>query len=169
MIRAVLMDFGETLVERVSDRRAPLTDLETQPFPETLRSLDELKKSGLLLAVVSNTDRTSNEEMSAVLERHDMRKHFTAVVTSTSAGVRKPHAAIYKRALDDLYCSPLEAVMVGDDVEVDLVGAAALGMATIHVNRRSLDHPSDVPTTTVSSLLEVEPWISSINLHTGGN
>ena len=135
MIRAVLLDFGETLIERISDRDAPLTRLRPVLFPETDAVLGELKRAGYLLAVVSNTDRTDEEAMDRVLTRLGIRNHIDTAVTSVSTGVRKPEPAIFLRALERLGCSAADAVMVGDDAEVDVAGGAALGMTTILVRR----------------------------------
>jgi ribonucleotide monophosphatase NagD (HAD superfamily) len=45
----------------------------------------------------------------------------------------KPEAAFYRWALSDVGANPKETAMIGDDVEFDLTGAAALGMKTILV------------------------------------
>jgi putative hydrolase of the HAD superfamily len=157
LIRAVLLDFGETLVERVSDQVAPLSRLELKPFPDSVPALDRLRRAGYRLAMVSNTEQSSEEEMERALGTVEMRGYFDVIVTSYSFGVRKPDAAIFARALKRLGCGPEEAVMVGDDVMTDLSGAAALGMATILVRRTPREpEPADVSVGfTVSSLLDV--------------
>jgi HAD superfamily hydrolase (TIGR01662 family) len=135
MIRAVLLDFGETLVERISDRDAPLTQLAPVLFPESAMVLGELKRAGYLLGIVSNTDQSDEETMNQVLIRLGIRDYIDTAVTSISVGARKPERAIYLRALERLGCYPAEAVMVGDDAPVDIAGAAALGITTILVRR----------------------------------
>jgi putative hydrolase of the HAD superfamily len=134
-IRAVLLDVGETIVERISDRDAPLTELHPVLFPESGEALADLQRAGYRLAVVSNTDRTDDAALAEVLVRLGIRDRIDAVVTSVSAGCRKPDPAIYQRALDLLACPAGEAVMVGDDSPVDLAGAAALGLRTVLVQR----------------------------------
>jgi HAD superfamily hydrolase (TIGR01458 family) len=56
---------------------------------------------------------------------------YATGVVATVAG--KPEAAFYRWALSDLGAVPETAAMIGDDVEFDLTGAAALGMRTILV------------------------------------
>ena len=135
VIRAVLLDFGETVVERISDLDAPLSQLAPVLFPESAAVLAELKRAGYLLGVVSNTEQSDEEEMNQVLIRLGIREYIDTAVTSVSAGSRKPEPAIYLRALERLGCLAAEAVMVGDDAPVDIAGAAALGMITILVRR----------------------------------
>jgi len=52
-------------------------------------------------------------------------------VTSVDVGFRKPHALVFETALRALGVRPEEAVMVGDSYEIDVVPAAALGLATV--------------------------------------
>lgn len=163
MIAAVLLDFGETMVERISDQYAPLTELEVRPFPETAPTLQALQEAGFLLAVVSNTDTTNDEQMSVVLRKFDLRRYFNAVVTSISTGSRKPGAAIFERALSQLACNPNEGVMVGDDVDADIAGGVALGMATVHVDRSDPAQSTPGATMTVSSLQELPARLAQLN------
>ena len=57
---------------------------------------------------------------------------MAVVVDSSAVGLRKPDAAIYRHLLAELDVAPHEAVLV-DDTEVNLQGAAAVGMAAVHV------------------------------------
>src|SRR6476469_5955544 len=115
MITAVLIDFGATLVERISDADAPLTELSPVLFPETRLVLGELKRAGLGVAVVSNTETTDDLGMEAVLTTLGIRAELDVVVTSVSSGSRKPDPGIFLRALGKLDRLASEAVMVGDD------------------------------------------------------
>jgi putative hydrolase of the HAD superfamily len=162
VIRAVLLDFGETLVERISDRDAPLTRLAPVLFPETDAVLGELERAGYLLGVVSNTERTDDEQMMCVLARLGIRNHFDTVVTSLSAGARKPDRAIFLRALEQLACSAAETAMVGDDVGADIAGGAALGMPTILVRRGEPQPPEAEADVVITSLFDLLPALDRL-------
>lgn len=161
MIRAVLFDFGETLVERVVDDVFPLTELPIKPFPDAAPALEQLTRAGCRLAVVSNTSLTSEEQMRTVLRADGLERFFDAVVTSFDVGHEKPHPAIFLIALDRLECAARNAAMVGNDLVADVGGAASLGMTTVLIAREGAtirSTPSadtDTPTLTVTSLLEV--------------
>ena len=62
---------------------------------------------------------------------------FAEVVVSAEVGIRKPDSAIYQLAADKLGRAPAECVFV-DDLEINLVPARTLGMATI-LHERPLD------------------------------
>jgi putative hydrolase of the HAD superfamily len=57
-----------------------------------------------------------------------LAEHFDVVVASCDIGIGKPDPAIFAAALDALGVEPAEAVMVGNDVDRDLAGAAAAGV-----------------------------------------
>jgi putative hydrolase of the HAD superfamily len=54
-----------------------------------------------------------------------------AAVFSSGVGKRKPHPAIFERALDELGVAASAALFVGDDRRADIGGAGALGMTTV--------------------------------------
>jgi putative hydrolase of the HAD superfamily len=98
-------------------------------FEDTLPTLDELRRRGLKLGLVSNTGR----DLDAFVEHHGLQ--VDAVVASGTHGKIKPHPAIFQAALERLGVSPSEAAMVGDSVEDDVDGARALGMRAFLVDR----------------------------------
>lgn len=75
----------------------------------------------------------------AVLDRADLRSCFDAVVISHDVGLRKPRREIFHAALDALGVAASEALHVGDNLEADVAGAAALGIRTAWVTRRVSD------------------------------
>ena len=156
-VRAVLVDFGETLVERVDDSLQPLNELEVVAFPDSAPMLNRLQRDGYRLAVVSNTTQSSERVLRGVLQTLGLDHFFDAVVTSFDIGHEKPDPVIFRRALELLGCPADEAAMIGNDPTVDVGGAAALGMITILICRD--DAPADraevAPTFTVASLLEI--------------
>jgi 2-haloalkanoic acid dehalogenase type II len=165
MIRAVLIDVGETLVERISDGQVPLRHQSMRPFPDTAAALSAVKRRGYKLAAVSNTEQSGDRELDDALTRAGIRDSFDVVLTSTSVGERKPAPGLYRRALQLLGCEASEAVMVGDDALVDLVGGAALGMLTVLVVRPGSKGPvDDVPATfTVTSLTQLPEILDRLN------
>jgi FMN phosphatase YigB (HAD superfamily) len=54
-----------------------------------------------------------------------------AIVLSSEVGKRKPHPAIFERALSELDVRSDEALFVGDRLDADVFGAARVGMRTV--------------------------------------
>jgi putative hydrolase of the HAD superfamily len=90
-------------------------------------ALRRLRRAGLKLGVVSNSDGRVEEALIAA----GLRPYFDVVVDSTLAGVEKPHPAIFRAALDALGLTPAEALYVGDLYEVDVLGANAAGIPAV--------------------------------------
>jgi putative hydrolase of the HAD superfamily len=98
-------------------------------FEDVLPVLEELRRAGLRIAVVSNGIR----DLNAFVAHH--RLDVDAIVDSRSHGRVKPHPTIFQAALAALAVAPEDAVMVGDSVEEDVEGARALGMRAILIDR----------------------------------
>lgn len=165
MIRAVLFDVGETIVERISDRHVPLRSQSMAPFPDADAALGEIKRAGYKLAAVSNTEQSDDSQLDDILTRAGLRHHFDIVVTSISVGERKPAPGMFLTALEQLDCIAEEAMMVGDDARVDIAGANQLGMATVLVIRPGSKGLVDgIPASfTVMSLGEIPEILSRLN------
>jgi HAD superfamily hydrolase (TIGR01458 family) len=88
---------------------------------------------------------------------------YAAATTATVLG--KPSASYFEAALEELDADPPQAWMVGDDVDVDIGGAAALGMRTILVRtgkfRDDAGAWSVSPDAVVDSIADVPAWFES--------
>ncbi len=86
---------------------------------------------------------------------------FDFVVYSADAGVAKPEAGIFRRALELAEVSPRRAVHVGDDSTTDVLGAARVGMRTIWYNPDVKPWPGgQTPDAVIRSLPELEPVLA---------
>ena len=92
--------------------------------------LEALRDRGLKLALVSNT-ASPQWLLQPILERQGLASRVDAIVLSSEVGKRKPHPAIFERALAELGVDSSQAVFVGDRLEVDIVGASRVGMRTV--------------------------------------
>lgn len=122
----------------------------------TLASLQSL---GCRLAVISNGSDVQNTD--ALLNSTGLRSFFKKTWVSAETGFRKPHPRMYELALDYFQIRPKEAVMIGDSLSADILGANNLGIASIWITRRA-DTPENrsdklriIPDQTVSRLGEL--------------
>jgi len=60
-------------------------------------------------------------------------------VVSEDVGLRKPRAEIFAAVATHLALPPLEILHVGDSLEADVAGAAAVGQQTAWLTRRIAD------------------------------
>jgi putative hydrolase of the HAD superfamily len=132
-----LFRLGGIPEERLDDVRRCLARLHRERHlwssveDKTSESLQRLRKAGLQLAVVSNSDGRVEE----ALEAAGLREYFDLVIDSAVAGFEKPDPRIFQAALDALGVSADEALYVGDLYEVDIVGARAAGIEAVLLTR----------------------------------
>jgi putative hydrolase of the HAD superfamily len=111
--------------------------------PPIMRSLlESLRDNDLRLALVSNT-ATPGGLLRAFLEEQGIAPRVDAIVLSSEVGKRKPHAAMFERALAELGVAADEAVFVGDRLYQDVLGAGRLGLTTVQALWfRADEHPN---------------------------
>jgi putative hydrolase of the HAD superfamily len=111
---------------------AMLAAIRFRPYPEVPGVLAALCERGVARVVVSNWDVSLHD----VLERTRLRPLLDGVVTSAEFGAAKPDPAIFGRALELAgRVAPADAVHAGDDLEADVEGARAAGIAPVLVAR----------------------------------
>jgi len=93
--------------------------------PEGKSTLQELKRSGYLVGLVSNT--ISRKLIPDRLKMHNLWSYFDVITLSSVIGVRKPAPGIFQEALNRLNARASESVFVGDTISRDVAGAKAVG------------------------------------------
>jgi putative hydrolase of the HAD superfamily len=91
--------------------------------------LEALRDRGLKVGLVSNA-LDPPDLLHRDLEQLGVAQRLDVAVFSSEVGWRKPHPAIFERALDAIGVAARDALFVGDTLAADIGGAAALGMHT---------------------------------------
>ncbi|MBI1883471.1 MAG: HAD-IA family hydrolase [Chlamydiae bacterium] len=121
-------------------------------FPEVEEVLRELKKSELILGIVSNWD----SRLIPLCEGLGIGKTFDFILASALVGSSKPHPEIFKEALRRSGAESHEVLHIGDSVKDDVLGPNRIGIQSVLIDRSGKrQHP--VPT--VRSLKELLPLI----------
>ena len=126
-------------------------------YDDTLPTMRELRASGFKMGIVSNSSWGSpaflwREE----LERLGLAAHVDAVVFCRDAGWRKPSRQIFELALEHIDIRPQDCVFVGDHPEWDVIGAMAVGMDAVLIDRQGQSlTPSDSKAPPIRSLYEL--------------
>lgn len=82
---------------------------------------------------------THAETARGILRDSGMEPHFSTVVISEEIGIRKPRREIFDSVAETLELAPEEILHVGDNLDADVAGAAAVGMKTVWLTRRVAD------------------------------
>jgi putative hydrolase of the HAD superfamily len=126
-------------------------DLVSTPVPGAFDALRWCGAKGLAVVLVTNTLSRGDAEVWEDVRRLGLADTIDAVVSSHDTGWQKPHRIIFDRALELAGATGPDAVMVGDRLDADIMGAARLGMRTV---LRRTDQPQDPPTVTPDATIE---------------
>jgi len=94
------------------------------------------------LALVTNAADSGEALVRAALRRVSLDEFFDVVLTARELGMRKPDPAFFTLAVHVLGCRPAEAVMVGDDYDVDVLGACRAGLRAVWFNPEHRPRPA---------------------------
>jgi putative hydrolase of the HAD superfamily len=96
-------------------------------FAGTFAVLGELRARGLKLAIVTNGE---TEFQTRHIDALGLAPLVDTVLISEAEGLRKPDTRLFCRAADRVGAAPDRCLFVGDNPEVDILGAHAAGMQT---------------------------------------
>jgi len=145
LVRRLLADFGVEIDDDELDRYLEAEHAAWDPArivaAHTHPLLEALRDRGLKLALVSNAF-DPGWLLHRDLEQMGIEQRLDFSVFSSEVGVRKPHPAIFERALAALGVEPERALFVGDRLYEDVRGASEVGMTTVQALWfRADEHP----------------------------
>ena len=114
------------------------------PEPGMREALAELHGLGVRLGCVSNAFMGA-ATLNRILDERGLGEHLELTVSSCEFGWRKPHGSIYQEALRLTGVAADEAVYVGDRLDADVQGPAAVGMRTVLTHQYRREDPSTSP------------------------
>ncbi|HUT25494.1 MAG TPA: HAD family hydrolase [Sumerlaeia bacterium] len=121
-------------------------------FPDAEPVLKRLRGEFRLALLSNGAPRIQREK----LEGSGLEGYFDAIVISGELGVGKPDPRIYHRTVEQIGVAPQEAVMVGNSLEKDFLGARRAGLRALWLNRDGEPCPEQVqPDAVIESLAKI--------------
>lgn len=102
-------------------------------FPDTVQTLEYLSPKYKLHIITNGFQEIQEKKLRGANIFH----FFEHVINSEDAGVKKPHPYIFELALEKANVLPKNAIMIGDNLEADILGAQSVGLQTLHFNAHS--------------------------------
>jgi HAD superfamily hydrolase (TIGR01509 family) len=130
LMTALLAGAGVTTVEPLVDwlwTQQPTRNLWRRPVPGMLALVDDLRRSGIAVGVISNSEGRLAELFAEI----GWSDRFPVIADSGRLGIEKPDPRIFQWTLDRLAAAPEATVHVGDSWAADVVGARAAGLRAI--------------------------------------
>ena len=121
--------------------------------------MDYLRDRGYRMHMTSNG---VHEVQYKKLAACGLLDYFDTIVLSEDAGANKPSQAFFDYAFSKTGAKPETTLMIGDNLQTDILGAMAAGMDALLFNRWGYDIKSgdpEAPTYIVSKLLDIKQII----------
>ncbi len=129
-------------------------DMKLVLFDDVVPALTDLKDRGLVLGLISNVER----DMTSLLSRLSLTSLLEVVVTSQNAGFSKPQPEIFQEAQRQAGVQAAEAMYVGDQYQIDIIGANKVGMKGVLLDRGDdFEEAADCPR--LQSLIQVVKYL----------
>ena len=143
-----LLDFkiaDELLARQMGNIFLDLLPTRKILFPYTTEILDYLTDKNYQLHLITNGfEKTQHSK----LKYSGLDKYFIEVITSEGSNSLKPKKEIFEYAFQKTGANPAESIMIGDAIDVDILGALNAGIDQV-IN-------DQFPTYTVYSLRDLE-------------
>lgn len=127
-LEIVLKTLGVYSPEKVKlaagKRLEALGDTFSAIQPESVRLLDELKRNGMLIGLITNTFSDERDMIRSCI----LFPYFDEALISYEQGIMKPDLLLYRMMTERLGVKPEECIFVGDGGSKELYAAREAGM-----------------------------------------
>jgi len=141
----------DSLAEKISQDYITFSPRQTMLVHGTLETLDYLVQQYSLYIITNGFDDIQYHK----LNNSGLAKYFTRTFTSEQVKSSKPEREIFAYALSSVNARKEESLMIGDDLEVDIAGAAGYGIDQVFFNPEGLSHNLH-PTYEIRQLTELK-------------
>lgn len=141
-----------------ADISARFTDLLPQRsavFPHTHEVLDYLRSRGYQMHLITNG---FEDVQHLKLASSKLTEYFEEVITSEASGCLKPDPRMFAHALGRTGAIAAESLMIGDNLECDVLGAYNAGIDQVYFNPGKRRHFAEV-THEISSLDQLREFL----------
>lgn len=121
----------EKLSIEMGEAYVALSPYKTHLFSHAIDVLNYLKEKDFKLHIITNG---FSEIQEIKMRESKIDSYFDVIVTSESAGVKKPDPKIFQFALEESKALANESVMIGDEPFIDVKGALDVGMKGLVFN-----------------------------------
>ncbi|MBC6697556.1 YjjG family noncanonical pyrimidine nucleotidase [Hymenobacter puniceus] len=136
----------------ISEQFTDILPQKKAVFPYTYEVLDYLRDKGYRLHLITNGFR---DIQYIKLDASRLTEYFEEIVTSECCGHLKPDTRIFEHALERTGATAPESLMIGDNLECDVLGAYNAGLDQVYFNPAQRRHFNQI-TYEISCLSELK-------------
>ena len=105
--------------------------LEYEKLYPKVKDVLEILHTKYKLGIIANQSIGLKKRLS----NYGITKYFALIISSAEAEISKPSLEIFELALNEAFCTPSEAIMVGDRIDNDIILAQLIGMKTVWIRQ----------------------------------
>jgi putative hydrolase of the HAD superfamily len=143
---------SEEMAREMSSKFLEILPIQKLLFPHTIEILDYLENKGYQLHLITNG---FEKVQWSKLNNSGLNKYFKHVITSEKSNSLKPRKEIFEYAINKAGATFTESIMLGDNLDADIMGAINAGMDSVFVNHINASTELK-PTYIISHLKELE-------------
>ena len=165
MIEAICFDLGDTLVaEETVIHNSCGQAITAKVIEGVFEVLGTMRKDGYRTAMIANANSADARNIIATC---GLENYFDVIVISEEVGIEKPDKQIFQVALKRLGIEAGNAVMVGNRIDADIVGANRVGVKSVWFRwndcyEETIGSEDEKPDFIIKSLAELPGILSSI-------
>ncbi|UAB84661.1 noncanonical pyrimidine nucleotidase, YjjG family [Zunongwangia sp. SCSIO 43204] len=125
---AVSYPVDDTIIDKLSNDYILYLSEYNHLLDGGVEALDYLSEKYTLHIITNGFEEVQHKK----LKNSNILNYFNTITTSEEAGVKKPHPTIFEMSLKKANALPEKSVMIGDNYEADIIGAADFGLQTIY-------------------------------------
>ncbi len=145
------VEVSDSVSQKLSDDYVNAAPKRNHLFPDAVEVLEYLQPKYSLHIITNGF----HEAQYVKLDGTGIRKFFKNIFISEHVGFKKPDLNIFYYALESAKAKTEECLMIGDGLEVDVLGAKRAGWDGVYFNPKKISHFEKV-THEIESLIELK-------------
>lgn len=128
-------------------------------YEDTFEVLDKLKKDYRLVLITNGSPDLQNTKLTITPK---LVPYFDHIIISGGYGKGKPDKGIFEHALSLTSLQKDEVIMVGDNLNTDILGANRAGIKSVWINREQIERSEVEPTYEIQQLSDLDELLEKI-------
>jgi putative hydrolase of the HAD superfamily len=124
---------SDDVINKIADDYVISLPINNFLIKDTILVLDYLKRKYRLHIITNGFTEVQNKK----IVNSKIKKYFYSIIDSETVGVKKPNIKIFDYALRVSGARSKNSLMIGDNLEADILGALNAGFHAIHFNNNN--------------------------------
>lgn len=161
--QCILFDWGNTLMRVFPQFNGPMAEWpRVEAMPYARQTLETLHPEWTI-ALATNAADSEKNQIYKGLRRVGLSGWIDYVFCTREIGYRKPEAGYFKAILETLQLPPQNIIMIGDNLQKDILAANNFGIRSIWYNWRSPLEDQNEMHCTIHDLRDIQSGLDKFN------